>query len=336
MMMQCLVLAHQGLGYVAPNPLVGAVLVHNQRIIGAGYHMAYGDAHAEPNCIASVLEADKGLIEQSTLYVNLEPCNHHGKTPPCTQAIIAAGIKHVVIGLQDPFEHVNGNGIKTLQAAGINVEILKNAKQCISINGLFLIGGEKKRPYIILKWSQTADGYIARNNKVQTAISSVEFNTRNHQWRAQEAAVLIGYNTAFVDDPNLTVRHVQGPQPVRLLWDPQLKIVQEANIFSDDAKTFVFNSVKHEANFLKAENIEEILQRCYEQNIQSIIVEGGAKLHQKFIDENLWDETRVASSSEQWGSGYAAAILKNHQHLYSEQIGTDIVAYYKNLQNTYL
>ncbi|MFM2385401.1 MAG: bifunctional diaminohydroxyphosphoribosylaminopyrimidine [Bacteroidota bacterium] len=336
MMTQCLVLAHQGLGYVAPNPLVGAVLVHNQRIIGAGYHMAYGEAHAEPNCIASVQEADKGLIEKSTLYVNLEPCNHHGKTPPCTQAIIAAGIKHVVIGLQDPFEHVNGNGIKTLQAAGINIEILDNAKQCMSINRRFLTWVEKKRPYIILKWSQTADGYIARNNKVQTAISSVEFNTRNHQWRAEEAAVLIGHNTAFVDNPNLTVRHVQGQQPVRLLWDPQLAIAQDANIFSEDATTFVFNNVKQEGNYLKAENIKEILQRCYEQNIQSIIVEGGAKLHQKFIDENLWDEARVASSSEQWGSGYAAAILKNQQHLYNEQLGKDTIAYYKNLGNKYL
>jgi diaminohydroxyphosphoribosylaminopyrimidine deaminase / 5-amino-6-(5-phosphoribosylamino)uracil reductase len=334
-MMQCLLLAHQGLGYVSPNPMVGAVLVHDGKIIGAGYHMAYGEPHAEPNCIASVAAENRHLIEDSILYVSLEPCSHHGKTPPCIDTIMQHNIKHVVVGIQDPNPAVNGKGIAALRTAGIKVETEILATQCIALNRRFLTWVQRQRPYIILKWAQTADGFIANSEKQPVAISGALAQELSHKWRTQEDAILVGYNTVVQDDPQLTARHTEGRNPVRLVWDPEAKLVETHKVFSSEATTIRFTS-NGSAGTIAAQSISDILNHCYTQNIQSIIVEGGTKTLQKFIDANLWDEARKIIAAHKMGEGYAAPILSNDAPLYTENAGTDTVYHIKNISNPYL
>jgi diaminohydroxyphosphoribosylaminopyrimidine deaminase/5-amino-6-(5-phosphoribosylamino)uracil reductase len=260
-MHRCLELAKLGAGYVAPNPMVGAILVNDGRIIAEGWHQQYGGPHAEVNCIASVKEEDKELIPQSTLYVSLEPCVHHGKTPPCTDLIIQHQIKKVVIGCRDPFKEVDGKGIEKLKAAGVEVELADRllAYECKNINKRFFTFHTKQRPYIILKWAQTADGKMApsppegeaspnpsEGGASRLLISNEYSNRLVHKWRSEEAAILVGTNTALLDNPELTTRLWTGPSPIRLVVDMGLKLPSSLKIFDQQVRTIIFNTVKQE------------------------------------------------------------------------------------------
>lgn len=305
-MQRCLELAQKGAGYVAPNPMVGAVLVYDERIIGEGYHQKYGEAHAEVNCIASVKEEDKRFISRSMLYVSLEPCSHYGKTPPCADLIIKNKIPRVIVGCRDPFIEVDGKGIEKLKAAGINVELGILEDECKELNKRFFTFHTQHRPYIILKWAQTADKKIASNGNERLLISNEYSNRLVHKWRSEEASILIGTNTALLDDPSLTTRLWSGPSPIKLVVDMELQLPDTLNIFNGEVKTIVFNSKIHE----EKENviyyqvtkyvslIQQITNALYQMKIQSVLVEGGARLLQSFIDEEMWDEARVISNRQ--------------------------------------
>ena len=299
-MHRCLELAKQGAGYVAPNPMVGAVLVHNGKIIGEGYHQRYGEPHAEVNCINSVSAQDKDKISSSILYVSLEPCSHFGKTPPCTDLIITNKIPEVVIGCRDPFKEVDGKGIEKLKAAGIKIVYGILEDQCRQLNKRFFTFHMKHRPYIILKWAETGDGKIAANGTDRLLISNEQTNRLVHKWRSEEASILVGTNTAMFDDPELTNRSWSGPSSIRSVVDMDLKLPSSLKIFNNKQRTVIFNKVKHEEKdhliyYQVTEDVSlvhQIVNALYQMKIQSVIVEGGAKLLQSFIDEEMWDEVR--------------------------------------------
>ena len=305
-MHRCLQLAKLGAGNVAPNPMVGAVLVYNDRIIGEGYHQQYGEAHAEVNCIASVSEDEKRSISESTMYVSLEPCAHYGKTPPCADLIIKNKIKKVVIGCGDPFKEVNGKGIEKLQEAGIEViqNVLEN--DCKELNKRFFTFHTQHRPYIILKWAQSLNGKIAAENPGRLFITNELTNRLVHKWRSEEAAILVGTNTALMDDPELTTRLWTGNNPVRLVVDMDLNLSRSLKIFDHKARTIIFNKLIHEEKndllfYQVTEDVDlvhQIVNALYQLKIQSVIVEGGAKMLQSFIDEQLWDEARMITNEE--------------------------------------
>jgi diaminohydroxyphosphoribosylaminopyrimidine deaminase / 5-amino-6-(5-phosphoribosylamino)uracil reductase len=338
-MHRCLQLAQNGIGKVAPNPLVGAVLVHNNTVIGQGWHAQYGQAHAEVNCIASVAENKKHLVSQSTMYVCLEPCAHHGKTPPCTDLIIANKIPEVVIACTDSFSAVNGKGIARLMAAGVKVQTQVLQNEAIELNKRFFTFNEKKRPYITLKWAQTADKKVAGLHSERLFISNDISNRLVHEWRSQEAAILVGTNTVIKDNPTLTTRLVEGYNPIRLVIDKQLVLSKQSKVFNTDAKTIVFNNLKDDtvANvaFIKfdvANNFaKEILSKLYQLNIQSVIVEGGTKLLQSFIDENIWDEARIITNTQQFiGEGLHAPVLQHAQITATHKYANDTIAFFTN------
>lgn len=322
---------------VAPNPMVGAVMVYEDRIIGEGYHQKYGEEHAEVNCINSVIDTEKEFIAKSTMYVSLEPCAHFGKTPPCTNLIIENKIANVVIGCKDSFARVNGKGIEKLNAAGINVTLGILEKECLELNKRFFIFHEKQRPYIILKWAQSSDNKISVPGSNRILISNDVTNRLVHKWRSEEAAILVGTNTALLDDPLLTRRLWPGKNPVRLVIDKELKLPGSLKLFDGSVKTIVFTYLEKEDNeFLnyhqlnKDENmLTQILSALYEQQIQSVIVEGGAKLLQSFIDEGLWDEARVISNEQLTiGNGLAAPLLKKDIGFTKERVDSDVIYFY--------
>jgi diaminohydroxyphosphoribosylaminopyrimidine deaminase/5-amino-6-(5-phosphoribosylamino)uracil reductase len=337
-MQRCLELAKLGAGNVAPNPMVGAVLVYEERIIGEGYHKKYGEAHAEVNCINSVNQADIHLIEKSTLYVSLEPCAHYGKTPPCSELIIVKKIPKVVVGCRDSYEEVAGKGIENLKAAGVNVTVGLLEKECLELNKRFFTFHEQQRPYIILKWAQSNNHKIANTDHSRVLISNEETNRLSHKWRSEEAAILIGTNTALHDNPSLTTRHWPGNNPVRLVIDIGLKLPSSLVVFDHEAKTIVFNEIKQEQNEnitfykLNSDNIvSQIVKALYESKIQSVIIEGGAKTLQSFIDNNLWDEARVITNSKfEIDNGISAPDLKGEHLSFEEKIQNDIIKYYIN------
>ena len=315
-MYRCLQLAKLGAGSVAPNPMVGAVLVFDDRIIGEGYHQRYGEAHAEPNCIQHAVENGHGdLLSRSTLYVSLEPCVHFGKTPPCADLIIRKQIPKVVVGCRDPFKEVDarlndtvaqGKGIEKLRSAGVEVALGILEKECKDINTRFLGFHTKHRPYIILKWAQTVNHKIAGQGSDRLYITN-EFTTRVvHKWRSEEASILIGTNTAMMDDPELTTRLWTGNSPIRLVVDMDLKLPRHLKIFDGQVRTVVFNKLKHEDNgrllfYQVTEDVSlvhQIINALHQLKILSIIVEGGTKLLQSFIDEGMWDEARVITNEE--------------------------------------
>ena len=342
-MHRCLELAKLGAGYVAPNPMVGAVLVRDDRIIGEGYHQRYGEAHAEPNCIASVKKEDQYLISQSVMYVSLEPCVHFGKTPPCADLIIRNKIPKVIIGCRDPFERVNGRGIEKLREAAIDVEQGILEEDCTDLNKRFFTFHTKRRPYIILKWAQTANGFIAtspqtpleRRGEQQRLLITNEFTNRLvHKWRSEGAAILVGTNTALADDPQLTTRLWAGNSPIRLVVDMNLRLPLSLKIFSSEAKTIGFTKTKHEEEdnilFYQVTDdvslVHQISNALYQLSIQSVIVEGGAKLLQSFIDEGLWDEARIINNEELIiNNGLAAPTLSNYAIAHKQRIFTDTI-----------
>jgi diaminohydroxyphosphoribosylaminopyrimidine deaminase/5-amino-6-(5-phosphoribosylamino)uracil reductase len=325
-------------GNVAPNPMVGAVLVFENKIIGEGYHQKYGEAHAEVNCINNVQEKNKTLIEKSTIYVSLEPCAHHGKTPPCADLIIKNKIKKVVIGCQDIYKEVAGKGIEKLQNAGIEVITGILEKECKDLNKRFFTFHQKQRPYIILKWAQSANGKIGSNNNERILISNDYSNGLVHNWRAEEAAILVGTNTALKDNPSLTTRLWKGNNPVRIVIDKELRLPSGSKLFSKETNTVIFNFVKNaveeNSNFIKIEKenfLQEMLFSLYRLNIQSVLVEGGAKTLQYFIDAGFWDEARVITNEKMViENGIAAPEMKNFLFVNQARYFSDVINYYEN------
>ena len=292
-MQRCLELASLGLGRVQPNPMVGAVIVSDELIIGEGWHRQYGDNHAEINAIHSVKNPD--LLKKSTLFVNLEPCSHFGKTPPCADAIIQAGIPEVVIGNIDPNSKVNGQGVSKLNSAGVNVIVNILEDQCRELNRRFFTFHNLKRPYIILKWAQTSDGFIdiERRNEGEIEsywITNQELRVIVHKWRSEEDAILIGYNTMIHDKPQLTNRLYSGKNPARFV------------INRDVASSSDYYS-------MLPENLTEAMNVLYSQNIQSLLVEGGRKTLDSFLNAGLWDEARILIGNQQWGKGLKAPVI---------------------------
>jgi diaminohydroxyphosphoribosylaminopyrimidine deaminase/5-amino-6-(5-phosphoribosylamino)uracil reductase len=337
-MQRCLQLASLGAGNVSPNPMVGAVLVHNDVIIGEGYHQQFGKAHAEVNCINSVAEANKHLISSSTMYVSLEPCAHFGKTPPCADLIIEYKIPTVVIGCSDQYHEVNGKGIAKLKAAGINVITGILEKEAKAINKRFFTFHQLQRPYIILKWAQSADLKIANADFSSVQISNDYSNRLVHKWRNEEAAIMVGTHTALYDNPSLTTRLWQGNNSIRVVIDKQLQLPATHQLFSGEANTIIFNNKKNEVavnvEYCKMDELQpalpQILHHLYQQNIQSILVEGGAILLQSFIDSGLWDEARIITNNKMIiGKGIAAPVLSNQLHIQAEKLGDDTINYYQ-------
>jgi len=346
-MHRCLQLARLGEGHVAPNPMVGAVLVCNDLIIGEGYHKNFGGPHAEVECINSVNPEHQHLIEKSTLYVSLEPCAHFGKTPPCTNLIIEKGIKQVVIGCRDPFDQVDGKGIEQLKVAGIEVHVGLLEKECLLLNKRFFTFHKKKRPFVLLKWAQSQDGRIARNDQSRVLISNAYSNRLVHQWRSQLMAIMIGTNTALYDDPSLTTRWWPGRHPLRVVIDLQLRLPASLQLFTDDKPVIVFNLHRHtmkEGKQLKHEGvqyyqlmnnagvIDQVIQALYQMEIQSLLVEGGARLLQSFIDANCWDEAAVITNTNLLiGEGIPAPVLQQAQLMQEMNLHGDHILYYQNL-----
>jgi diaminohydroxyphosphoribosylaminopyrimidine deaminase / 5-amino-6-(5-phosphoribosylamino)uracil reductase len=339
-MQRCIELAKLGAGSVAPNPMVGAVLVHNGRIIAEGYHKQCGQAHAEVNCINAVAEVDKALIPKSTIYVSLEPCAHHGKTPPCADLIIANKIPTVVIGCRDPFIEVDGKGMEKLLKAGVEViePILKD--ECKSLNKRFLTFHTQHRPYIILKWAQTANGIIGNEDHSRLLVSNEFTNRLVHKWRSEEAAVLVGTNTALFDDPSLTTRLWKGNNPMRLVVDIDLRLPSTLHLFDGSVPTIVLNSLKHEQarNLLYyqvTKDVSIVRQVCnalYQLNIQSVLIEGGAQLLQSFIDEDLYDEIRTITNNDlKTTNGIPAPVAKKQELQNTIELQSDSIHFYKPL-----
>jgi diaminohydroxyphosphoribosylaminopyrimidine deaminase/5-amino-6-(5-phosphoribosylamino)uracil reductase len=331
-MLRCLELAKNGLGNVAPNPMVGCVIVFDGKIIGEGYHQEYGKAHAEVNAIHSV--KDNSLLKKSTLYVNLEPCAHFGKTPPCANLIVEHNIPRVVIGCVDSFSEVSGKGIEKLKAAGIEVAVGVLENESLALNKRFFTFHTKKRPYIILKWAETQDGFIdlvrpfdkLKVTNTNNWITSPLSKQLVHKWRSEETAIMIGTNTALNDNPKLNVREWNGKNPVRVVVDLHNRLPQTLHVFDKSIPTLVFSLTKHgEENnltFVKINDsknlIQEVLDELYKRNIQSIIIEGGAKLLQSFINQNLWDEARVFIGNKYFENGLKAPKLTGN--LISEEM----------------
>lgn len=343
-MLRCLELAKNGLGNVAPNPMVGCVIVYDGKIIGEGYHQEYGNAHAEVNAINSV--KNKALLKESTLYVSLEPCAHFGKTPPCANLIVEHNIPRVVIACVDTFSEVAGKGIEKLKNAGIDVTVGILEKEALELNKRFFTFHNKKRPYIILKWAETIDGFIdvdrrknesseiagQAHNDVDNWITSPLSKKLVHKWRSEETGILIGTNTALNDNPQLNVREWKGKNPTRIVIDLNDRLPQHLHVFDKTIPTIVFSLSKEseEQNliFVKINDasklIVEILTELHRRNIQSVIVEGGATLLQTFIDQNLWDEARIFVGNKHFKTGLKAPNLVG-EILSKECIESDVL-----------
>ncbi|MCB0487056.1 MAG: bifunctional diaminohydroxyphosphoribosylaminopyrimidine deaminase/5-amino-6-(5-phosphoribosylamino)uracil reductase RibD [Cyclobacteriaceae bacterium] len=312
-MLRAIALARLGIGNVSPNPRVGCVIVHDGVIIGEGWHERYGQAHAEVNAIESV--ADKSLLPSSTLYVNLEPCSHTGKTPPCADLLIKHRLKRVVVADEDPNPLVAGRGIKKLMEAGINVSVGVLEKKGAHLNRRFFTFFQERRPYIILKWAQTIDGFVAHSNFDSKWISNELSRQMVHKWRAEEDAILVGARTAAHDNPKLNVRDWMGRNPVRIVIDRNLSLDGGLHLFDGSQKTLCYNSVKDEKSnnleFIRVSEctVPEIVDDLFKRNIQSIIVEGGANTLNDFITCNLWDEARVFVSSNSFNEGIKGPLL---------------------------
>ncbi|WP_442592240.1 bifunctional diaminohydroxyphosphoribosylaminopyrimidine deaminase/5-amino-6-(5-phosphoribosylamino)uracil reductase RibD [Pedobacter sp. AW31-3R] len=342
-MKRCLELAEMGNGAVSPNPLVGCVIVSDGKIIGEGYHRQYGKAHAEVNALNAVLEKfgeeAPALLKNAVAYVSLEPCAHFGKTPPCADLLIKHQLKKVVIGNRDPFPDVDGKGIEKLRNAGIEVVSGVLEEECRYVNRRFFTRIAKQRPYIILKWATTANGYFAPKNAVQQWISGPLAKKIVHKWRTEEDAILVGKQTALTDNPQLSAREWPGKNPVRILVDRNLDVPLSNHIFSDIAKTIVFNEkktdVEGQVHYVSMEDMQyylpqKIAFQLYLMDIQSVIIEGGGHILNQFISSGLWDEARVFTSANSWADGlYAPQIYGEITSVIA--IDKDKLTLYKNL-----
>ncbi len=336
-MQHALDLAAQALGHTAPNPMVGACLVVDNRIVAEGYHRQYGQMHAEAAAIHSL--SDPSLLPQCTLYVTLEPCSHQGKTPPCSELIIRSGIKRVVIGSTDTNKQVSGKGASLLRKAGIEVQEGLLEQACRELNKRFFTYHEKQRPYIILKWAMTSDGYIDGTALTPLQISGREAQVLNHRWRSEEQAILVGTRTAIKDNPQLNSRLVNGKDPLRILIDKDLAVPGTHHLLNGLHPTLVFTAKEteslHNLEYLRLDEpffedpAPHILYALYLKEIQSIIVEGGAHTLSQFIRSGLWDEARVFINPKQIGQGVAAPELVGTE-VSEQSIGEDLLRIYKN------
>ncbi|WP_173971694.1 bifunctional diaminohydroxyphosphoribosylaminopyrimidine deaminase/5-amino-6-(5-phosphoribosylamino)uracil reductase RibD [Flavobacterium bizetiae] len=319
---RCIKLAENGFGTTYPNPMVGSVIVYENKIIGEGWHKKAGEPHAEVNAIRSV--KDKSLLKKATIYVSLEPCSHFGKTPPCCDLIIEHQIPNVVVGTVDPNERVAGNGIKKLIAAGANVTVGVLEKECNELNKRFFTFHQQKRPYIILKWAETQDGFLSPEKEIDQDRKPVWITNSYsrqlvHKWRSEEQAILVGTQTVIDDNPKLNTRDWSGNNPVRVVLDQNNRIPKDSFIFDNSVKTIVFT--KSETN-LSAENtnfevidfnqntIPQILAVLHQNQIQSIIIEGGLQTLQSFIDQNIWDEARIFIGKTTFEKGTKAPVIQ--------------------------
>lgn len=340
-MRRCLQLAQMAEGNTYPNPMVGSVIVHQGKIIGEGYHQKAGEAHAEVNAVASVMNKD--LLKASTLYVNLEPCAHYGKTPPCSKLIIDMKIPHVVIGCIDDYSEVAGKGIKMMEDAGVNVEQGILEKESRELNRRFFTFHNKKRPYVILKWAQTSDGYIDvdRNSELYgqpTWITNDWARRAVHKQRSVEQAILVGSQTVLKDNPSLTVRDWSGNHPLRLVIDRQCRLPQSLNIFDGSSPTVIYNAIKTsvqpnvEYMKLNADKsiVEQILTDLWKRNVQSLIVEGGKKTLNAFIESGIWDEAYKYIGDKYFGSGIEAPVMKGH-YVQKQEFSDSSLFIYRNM-----
>ena len=338
-MQRALELARHGELYVAPNPMVGCVIVYKDKIIGEGYHTEYGHPHAEVNAINSV--KDKDLIKESTLYVNLEPCFHHGKTPPCVDLLIQHGIPRVYVAASDPNPKVAGKGIEKLMAIGCKVEVGVLEKDAVELNKRFFCFHQKKRPYILLKWAQTLDGYMDCNQRGSQSrenywITNDLLRIKTHRWRAEEAAVFVGVNTLLYDNPQLNVRFCAGKNPVRITFADR-DFGEDLHFFDNTQKSIVFNYEREEntgsiyfCRLSKTQNPQEaMMQKLHELNIQSILIEGGLRTLQGFLDLNLWDEARILIGNNCFGRGLPAPKIP-HKPFITEEIKGDKLLWVRN------
>lgn len=318
-MSRCIALAKNGLGTTYPNPMVGSVIVYEDKIIGEGWHKKAGGPHAEVNAVNSV--QDKSLLDKATIYVSLEPCSHFGKTPPCCDLIIKNKIPNVVVGTVDPFSEVAGKGIKKLMEAGIHVTIGILENECNELNRRFFTFHQQKKPYIILKWAQSQDGFIApfeKKEKKPVWISNNYSRQLTHKWRTEEQAILVGTQTVIDDNPKLNARDWQGNNPIRIVLDQNNRIPKENAVFDNQTKTIVFTNAKNtipqentifEVIDFKQNIAGQIVDSLYKHNIQSVIIEGGLQTLQTFIDANLWDEARIFTGKTMLGKGIQAPLL---------------------------
>lgn len=318
-MRRCFELAKKGLGYTYPNPLVGSVIVHNNQIIGEGWHQKAGEAHAEINAINSV--KNKALLAESTLYVNLEPCNHIGRTPPCSLRIVKEGIPRVIVGCIDPFEKVNGGGIMTLNQAGTETTLNVLQNEARHLNRRFFTYHQKKRPYIILKWAESQDGYIAPT-KAQRSKKAPVFLTQRpeqilvHQWRKEEQAILVGAQTVVDDNPSLTTRWVEGNNPFRLILDPNGRVDPKANVFDSKAPSLHLTHLELATTSMTPpqKQLLQLMDILYQKEISSVIIEGGKKTLDHFIQNDLWDEARVFKTPVILKEGIPAPLISGKEH----------------------
>lgn len=308
-MQRALELAALGTGAVSPNPLVGCVIVHQNVIIGEGFHQKYGGQHAEVNAINSVINQE--LLPHSTVYVTLEPCSHWGKTPPCANLLIKHKVKRVVIAIEDPFPEVQGRGIKRLREAGLQVDVGCLWQEAEKLNKVFLHSVRRNQPFVYLKWAETADGFVAKENKEPIQISGSLGKFWNHKMRSEVDAILIGSETAIRDNPRLTTRFWEGKCPLRLLLDPQGRVPTTISLFQDEDPLVVFSSKKRNLSSNKdcivldfEKNwIEEILNYLNQRKVRSVLIEGGPRLHALFFNADVWQEILILRSKEVVGRG---------------------------------
>ncbi len=330
-MKRCFDLALRGSGQAAPNPLVGAVLVHNGRIIAEGWHHGHGLAHAEVDCLDNVADGDRERIRESTMYVNLEPCAHHGKTPPCAHRLVREQVGHVVIANTDPFEQVQGRGISILREGGVSVTTGVCAAEGEWLNRRFFTAHTQQRPYIILKWAKTADGYIAPRDGSRFQITNDASQQLVHKWRSEEAAIMVGTNTAINDDPQLTARLWQGRQPLRVVLDRELRVPESHKLFAAGADTWLVNEQKSantgHVRFLQMPFdkllLPNLLAELHRQKVLSVIVEGGSKLLDSFLQAELWDEARVFTGALSLGGGIPAPLISDGELVFQTTLESD-------------
>lgn len=330
-MRRALELASKGLGHVSPNPLVGCVIVHEDKIVGEGYHHQYGGAHAEVAAISSLLDAK--VLAQSDLYVTLEPCAHHGLTPPCADLLVKHQVKRVIIAQKDPNPLVNGGGIDKLAAAGIEVISGFLSEDAKVLNRRFNTYFGQQRPYVILKWAQTDDGFIARENYDSKWISGPRSRQLVHSWRAQEDAILVGKNTVLYDDPKLTVRDWSGSHPIRIVIDHKQVLPMDKSIFDNEVTTYRYHQTgtlinENEIKLTSGDFLRDLLTDLHAKRIQSLIVEGGAATLQSFIDADLWDEARVFTAAHSFEKGISAPTHKG-KLMTMREVGRDRLNIYE-------
>ena len=336
-MRRALELAALGRGAASPNPMVGCVIVHNDVIIGEGWHRRYGGPHAEVNAVQAV--QDKSLLPESRVYVTLEPCSHYGKTPPCADLLISSGVRDVVICNTDPNPLVSGRGIRKMQEAGIQVQTGLLEAEGLELNKRFFMFQNLKRPYIILKWAETADGFIAGPGCERVQISGKLARRLVHKWRTEEQAIMVGTRTALHDNPHLDTRHWPGRNPLRIVIDRQLQLQPHLHLFDGSQPTLVYNYLKTEQtqenlSFVQLQEQQDLLPQLfhdlYQRNVLSVLVEGGTYLHESLLLAGLWDEAFIfKNTNKTLGAGIKAPAMVSGRLKSTQTFGSDLLLHFE-------